>query len=130
MFLKLGVDINMTSPSECEPRLVENAIMCLVGFVVESNFDFNHIDMFKFLLENGCDLNYVNTFGNTALHWLAGYGNNPKIFKILEVVENYITEEMLLVEDNNGRTPYDIAEDQLYTIKLVRRRSYVHPPII
>lgn len=96
MFLKYGIDINMTYACGCGFKNALNNLVELSSTYKDDVFDQKHIDMFEFLLQNGCDLSYVDKFNNPTLHCLAFSNGNPSILKILKVMEKYITKEMLI----------------------------------
>jgi ankyrin repeat protein len=65
-----------------------------------------HIDILKFLMEKGCDLEAKNEDGFTALHWAAYVGNLDSCKTLIEKGAN------LKAKNSEGKKPADLAETQ------------------
>jgi ankyrin repeat protein len=63
----------------------------------------DNLDMVKFFVENGCDINLKNKSGFTPLHIACENGNKPIVSYLLQKNAN------MYIEDNNERIPIFIA---------------------
>jgi ankyrin repeat protein len=82
------------------------------------------IEVVKFLVELGADVNAINRTGQTAFHGSARSGRNSIVQFLAE------HRAKLDIKDKQGRTPLDIAEDPLRplesTAALLRKLASTH----
>lgn len=65
-----------------------------------------HIDILKFLMEKGCDLELKNEDGFTALHWAAYVGNLDSVKTLIDKGAD------MKAKNSEGKKPADLAETQ------------------
>lgn len=68
--------------------------------------DRGHVQILKCLIEKGADINARDKEGQTALHYAASCGH-------IEVVKYLLSVDAMLLEDNDGMTPKDVADQEL-----------------
>ncbi|MHB1458252.1 MAG: ankyrin repeat domain-containing protein [Armatimonadota bacterium] len=74
----------------------------------------DHVDIAKFLIENGADINHkTSTDGKSALHWAAFHGNLPVIEQLVSM------GAMINDKDDDGNTALEIA-------KQTEKRNLIH----
>ena len=88
---KLGIDID---PKGYERRPIHAATIS------------GSMDIVKFLIENGANVNIQNRYGDTALHFAVHHNRSFILSELLKANANP------LVKNNVMKTPIDIAKDQ------------------
>jgi len=101
--LKAIMVLNEQYPEYCDQKLEKYGGMTALHFAAMKE---DNLDCIKFLIEKGAKLNLKNDMGQTPLH-IMGIKGNYSYFKELQ---NCITNEDLLLEDNDGRTVLQILE--------------------
>ena len=62
----------------------------------------------EYLIKNGADINMVDKFNRTALHWAARFENGQTVDKLLKLKINYS------IQDIEGNTAFDIARSKKF----------------
>lgn len=68
--------------------------------------DRNHVGVMELLIANGANVTSQDRDGQTPLHYAAGCGHTEAVKYLLSIGAQYIT-------DNDGKTPKDIADEQV-----------------
>ncbi|XP_012143193.1 acyl-CoA-binding domain-containing protein 6 [Megachile rotundata] len=91
-----------------EPRLVNS--MDTEGLLpIHWAADRGHLGIIEQLIKKGANINSQDEDGQSPLHYAASCGH-------LDVVKYLLSIGAQLIEDNNGMTPKDIADEQLKDI--------------
>ena len=103
----------------------ETPIFLFLKDILQSVWKFPCVETMKLILHAGCDVNAVNTEGNTPLHLAVKFKPEPEEVEILR--------EMLLLlldigadpklENKNGQTPLDSCETNVARMILSEKRG-------
>ena len=78
-----------------------------------------HINIVKFLIENGADVNIQNRYGDTALHFAVHHNRS---FILTELLKSKADPT---IKNHVFKTPIDIAEDQKKLNYVEEMKSYI-----
>lgn len=76
---------------------------CLISSVIDDDCD---VATVRILNDIGVDINYIDSFGNNALHCACKYNPNPEIIQTL--INRGINTELV---NNNGKKPIDLLQN-------------------
>jgi len=86
----LNVKLNSKNHDGCTPLMYAASV--------------GHLDILKYLVENGCPLEDESVDGFTALHWAAYIGNMDTVKALVQFGAN------IKALNADGKYPYDLAE--------------------
>lgn len=107
LLLKLGADPTLTNIDECTPLLAAAGVGAYGSGDLPPGTEEEAIEVVKFLLELGADINAIDQRKNTAMHG-AAFKNAPRLVKFL--AEQGADQKLWNNKNKFGWTPMKIAE--------------------
>lgn len=79
----------------------------ITGLIMASEYE--HIDIVKYLLNNGASINRTDDYGNTAIHYAAQFNQKDTGLMKLLLDHPSVTDSILNKQNNGGYTALDYA---------------------